>query len=62
MEHLVPEETDWMYRILILFARYELCTDQKFISYLESLDTKCIEDQENDEAEIKELDLSFEKA
>ena len=61
MAHLVPEETDWMYRILILFTRYELCTDQKFISYLESLDAKR-EDQENDGAEIDELDLSFEKA
>lgn len=35
--HLIKEDTDWMYRILILFARYELCTDPKFISYLESL-------------------------
>ena len=51
-----------MYRILILFARYELCTDQKFINYLESLDARSIVDHENDEADFGELDLSFEKA
>ena len=47
-----------MYRILILFARYELCTDLKFINFLENLDAQRV--SEEDGAECEKLELYFE--
>ena len=34
---LMTEDTDTIYRTLILFARYELCTDPSFINVLEQM-------------------------